>query len=240
VSSGNPFSIGFRAARANLLPGLIIQGMMIGLVLGYYFWPPSRGCFEYLAAAKGRWGYGFSFCSSVVAGAVLPIVFKIAVLEKGRVTRGDLPDFLFLAAFWGMEGMIVDGLYRFQGVMFGSHVDLPTVVKKVCVDMFLYNPLFAAPYTVAWYEVKNGGYRLSTIGRVFTGKFYREQAIPALCATWAVWLPVVSAVYALPPLLQIPLFALALTFWVLMLAYITARHRAPEPVPAPLPQGVGE
>jgi hypothetical protein len=47
---------------------------------------------------------------------------------------------------------------------------------------------------------------------------------------------VTGAIYALPSLLQIPLFALALTFWVLMISYITARHHGPEPVAVPMPQ----
>ncbi len=38
--------------------------------------------------------------------------------------------------------------------------------------------------------------------------------------------------------LQIPLFALALTFWVLMLAYITSAPSHPGTGPAPLPEPV--
>jgi hypothetical protein len=240
VSSSNPFSTGFRAARANLLPGLMIQAMMIALVLAYYYLPASLGCFLALAAAKARWGFGFSFVSSVIAGAILPTIFKVAVLNRGRATRADLAEMLFLAAFWGMEGVIVDALYRFQAVLFGAHPDFWTVVKKVLVDMFIYNPLFAAPYTLAWYEMKHHGYRLSRVRHIFTGRFYREKVIPALCATWLVWIPVVSALYSLPSLLQIPLFALALTFWVLMVATITARRKTPQPSAAPVPQAVAE
>ena len=50
--------------------------------------------------------------------------------------------------------------------------------------------------------------------------------------------PVTGAIYSLPSLLQIPLFALALTFWVLMVAYITTRHQAapaPTPMAEPIP-----
>lgn len=222
------------------MPGLVIQAVMAAMVLAYYFLPSSRGWFEALAAAKGRWGYGFSFVSAVVAGAVLPVVLKIAIVQRGRVTRDDLPDLLFLAVFWGIDGTVVDGFYRLQAAVFGAHADFATVFKKVLVDQFLYNPLFAAPYTVICYELKTQGYSLRRGAHAFTAEFYRLRTIPALCATWTVWIPVTTAIYALPSLLQIPLFALALTFWVLMLAYITARPRASEPVPAPLPQPVAE
>jgi hypothetical protein len=240
VSSGNPFTVGFRAARANLVPGLIIQALMVALVLAYYFFPPSRDCFRFLAAAKGHWGYAFSFASAVFAGAVLPVIFKIAVFQRGRVTRADFEDLLFLALFWGFDGTVLDGFYRLQAMIFGAHADFPTVFKKVLVDQFIYNPVFAAPYTVICYEIKHQGYRWSRSRHVFTADFYRTRTIPALCATWTIWIPVTSAIYALPSLLQIPLFALALTFWVLMLAYITSRPHSAGPIPTPLPQPVAE
>jgi hypothetical protein len=240
LSTENPFLIGFRAARANLVPGLIIQALMIAMVLAYYFFPPSHALFEFLAFSKGRWGYGFSFGSAVIAGAVLPVLFKITVLNRGRVRRGDFYDLLFLAVFWGLDGMVLDGFYRLQARIFGAHADFPTVFKKVLVDQFIYNPLFAAPYTVICYEIKHHGFRLGRSRHVFTADFYRTRTIPALCATWTIWIPVTSAIYALPSLLQIPLFALALTFWVLMLAYITSRPHSAEPVPTPLPQPVAE
>ena len=238
MSSGNPFSVGFRAARANLVPGLIIQAVMVALVLAYYFFPPSRSWFQVLAAAKARWGYAFSFTSAVIAGAVLPVLLKIAIVQRGRVTRANLPDLLFLGIFWGIDGVILDGFYRFQAVLFGAHADFPTVFKKVFVDQFIYNSLFCAPFTLTAYELKHQRYRWRRMGHAFTLEFYRTHTIPALCATWTVWIPVTSAIYALPSLLQIPLFALALTFWVLMLAYITSRHHAPGTLPVPLPQPV--
>ncbi len=136
--------------------------------------------------------------------------------------------------------MIADGFYRFQALIFGAHADFPTVLKKVLVDQFIYNPLFAAPYMLAWYEWKNHGYRFGGIRHAFTAEFYRAHTIPTLCATWAVWIPVTSAIYSLPSLLQFPLFALALTFWVLMLAYMTSRHHTPGQIPTPVPEPVAD
>lgn len=239
MSTGNPFSIGFRAARANLVPGLVIQAMMIGLVLTYYFFPPAHGAFQILADAKGRWGYAFSFTSSVIAAAILPALFDIAFLQRGRSARAVLADLAFLALFWGPEGMLIDAFYRFQGVMFGYHPGVATVLKKVFVDQFIYTPLFATPYTLVAYEFRKQGYRLSRIGHVFTAEFYRVHIVPALWAGWAVWIPVTGAIYSLPSLLQIPLFALALTFWVLMVAYITTRHQA-APAPAPMAEPIAD
>jgi hypothetical protein len=221
--SGNPFSAGFRAARANLLPGLFIQALMVTMVVAYYAWLPARGWFQALAAAKAIGGFAFSFVSAVIAGAILPSVLKWLTLNRGKFSREDWAEFAFLCIFWGIDGTIIDVFYRFQGVIFGVRPDFPVVLKKVLVDQFIYNPLFAAPYTIACFEFKNQRYQVSRTTHVFTVKFYQEQVIPALCATWAVWIPVTSAIYALPLLLQIPLFALALTFWSLLITYLTSR-----------------
>jgi hypothetical protein len=238
VSSGNPFSAGFRAARANLIPGLLIQVLMVALVLLYYLFPPAHSWFQLLAAAKSQWGYAFSFCSAVLAGALLPVLLKCLTIQRGRLTRADLAELLFLCIFWGSDGVIIDAFYRFQAVIFGAQADFHVVLKKVLVDQFIYNPLFAAPYTIGCFEFKNQRYQWCRMRHVFTADFYRLQTIPALCATWAVWIPVTTAIYALPSLLQIPLFALAVTFWALLITYITSKPNAPQPLATTLPQVV--
>ena len=59
--------------------------------------------------------------------------------------------------------------------------------------------------------------------RALTWKHYRDQIVPTLFATWAVWMPLMAIIYALPLALQFPLFSIALTFWVLILTYMTNR-----------------
>jgi hypothetical protein len=234
----NPFSAGFRAARANFIPGLFIQALMVAMVCLYYFFTPAHSWFQALAAAKAQWGYGFALASAVAAGALLPMLLKVLTVQRGRVTRADLAELIFLCVFWGLDGVIIDTFYRFQALIFGANADFATVLKKVLVDQFIYNPLFAAPYTVICFEFKNQAFRLRSIGHVFTAAFYRTHVIPTLCATWAVWIPVTTAIYLLPSLLQVPLFALALSFWSLLVTYITSRSPTPEPLAETLSQVV--
>ena len=217
--------IGLQAARANFVPGLIVQGTMVTVVLAYYFYEPARAWLAQLAVIKARWGYAFSFVAGAIAGGVMPELLTVVVFQRGRVRWENAGNLLFGILFWGSQGVFVDGLYRLQAVMFGSHVDFPTVVKKVLVDQFVYNPLFAAPCGLAAYEWKNKGYQPAGMGRVFTGRFYKERTLPALLATWGVWIPLVSMIYSLPSLLQIPLFSLALTFWVILFAWINRQGR---------------
>ena len=108
-------------------------------------------------------------------------------------------------------------------------VTVPVVLAKICVDQFGYNPFFAAPFGVLTYEWKNCGYSRESLRRTFSWNHYRDRIIPTLLATWAVWIPLMAMIYSLPLALQFPLFSLALTFWVLLLTYMTnsfAMHSA--------------
>lgn len=225
-NASHPLLIGLRAARANLVPGLLVQAGMIALVLAYYFHGPTRDWLAELAGFKARWGYGFSFVASAIAGGVLPELLTLAVFQRGRLRRENAENLLFGMLFWGTQGMIVDGFYRAQACWFGSHADVATVLKKMLVDQFLYNPIFAAPFGLTMYEWKNRRYRLAGMSWVLTADFYKTRTLPALVATWGVWIPLVSMVYSLPSLLQIPLFNLALTFWVILFTWINRQNAA--------------
>jgi hypothetical protein len=135
---------------------------------------------------------------------------------------------------WGLDGTLVDLLYRNQAAWFGNVATLPVVAAKICVDQFGYNPVFAAPFGVLTYEWKNSGISLQPIRDLFTWKHYRDKIIPTLLATWAVWIPLMAIIYSLPLALQFPLFGLALTFWVLLLTYMTNRFAGQIEADAPL------
>ncbi len=219
----HPLSVGLRAARANFVPGLIVQAAMVALVLAYYCYEPARLWLAHLAEAKRAGGYLFSLFAGAVAGGVLPELLAVGIFQKWEVRRENFANLAFNMVFWGINAMIVDAFYRAQAWGFGAQVDFPTVCKKVLVDQFVYNPVFAAPFGLTAYEWRNHGYRLASLRPVATARFYKEKTFPTLLATWGVWIPVVSLVYSLPPLLQIPLFSLALTFWVMLFTWINRR-----------------
>lgn len=216
-----PLFIGLKAARANLIPGLIIQAVMLAVVLGYYWHEPTRNLLNLLADQKARLGYLFSIPLAMAAGAFLPEVLRVLVFQRAVIRRENIENFVFALIFWGFMGACVDTLYRLQAMWFGSAPTIPVLVKKVAVDQFIYNPFWAAPISVWAYEWKNRGYATAGLSNMFTFGFIRTQVFPALIATWGVWIPTVTIIYSLPPLLQIPLFGLALSLWVLILTYIT-------------------
>ena len=87
--------------------------------------------------------------------------------------------------------------------------------------------------TVWAYEWKNRKFATGGVSAFFTLAFYRTTVLPTLIASWGVWIPVVTIIYSLPSLLQIPLFGLALSFWVLLVTYITAARQKEEILAAP-------
>ncbi len=215
---------GLHAARANVVPGLIVQSLMLGMLLAYYFYPPTRDWLNGLAQIKARWSYGYSAVNAIVAGAIIPELLRILVFQKCGVRRENFANLVFTVPFWCFMGVAVDFFYRCQAGWFGDEVTFPVVLKKVLVDQFPYNVLFAAPVTTWLYDWKNHGYSTDGIGNFFTVAYYRDHILPTLFATWGVWIPVVAILYSLPSLLQIPLFGLALSLWVTLYTWMSEQR----------------
>ncbi|MEP6956152.1 MAG: hypothetical protein ABI883_04950 [Chthoniobacterales bacterium] len=232
-----PLALGWEALRANIAPGLILQAAMLALVLAYYFSPTVTRLLNGLAEYKRAHGVVFVIGATVLAAAVLPEIFVVALFQRGRVRPENLRNLLFTAPLWAVDGISVDLLYRGLAGWLGDTASLPVVAAKICVDQFIYNVFFAAPYGVIAYQWKNSGYSSAVLRGSFSPAYYRDKVVPTLFATWAVWLPLVAMIYALPLALQFPLFSLALTFWVLLLTYMTNRFAGksgrPEVVPIP-------
>jgi hypothetical protein len=219
-----PWMAGLRAARANVVPALIVQGIMLALVLGYYFYPPTTRWLNQLSELKQSWGYGYSVLSGAIAGGMIPEIMRVWFFQRGRLQKANAVNLLFTIPFWGCVGMMVDLFYRMQAQWFGAEVTFQVVATKVIVDQFIYNPIWAGPIGAWFYDWKHSGCSLENIGRFFTLKYYREVIVPILFATWGVWIPLVAILYSLPSLLQIPLFGLALAMWVMLYTWMSEQR----------------
>jgi hypothetical protein len=232
--SRTPLTLGWEAARANAVPALIIQAFMLALLIAYYTNHRVSSALAGLAEFKRAHGLLFVIVASITAGALIPELFLILFFQRGCPTRRNLRNLLFTVPVWGFDGTLVDLLYRSEAAWFGDVVTLPVVAAKICVDQFGYNPAFAAPFGVLTYEWKNNGISAEPLRQLFTISHYREKIIPTLLATWAVWIPLMAIIYSLPLALQFPLFGLALSFWVLLLTYMTNRFAGKIEADAPL------
>lgn len=217
---------------------------MLALLLAYYLTRRANHALAALAQFKADQGMVFVIAAAVLAGAVFPELFLILFFQHGRPIRRNLRNLLFTIPIWAIDGSLVDLLYRSEAAWFGTVVTVPVVLAKIGVDQFGYNPFFAAPFGVLTYEWKNSGFTWESLGRGFSWAHYREKIVPTLLATWAVWIPLMAMIYSLPLALQFPLFSLALTFWVLLLTYMTnsfaMKNSRAEGAPAVLSSAVAE
>lgn len=223
VNGRTPLTLGWEAARANAVPAFILQAVMLALLIGYYVSPAVAHALELLAEQRREHGMAFVIGAGVIAGALVPEVFLIVFFQNGEPRRENLRNLAFTVPAWGIDAVLVDGMYRLNGYWFGDVVTLPVLIAKICVDQFGYNPFFAAPAEVLVYEWKNEGFSWASVQRSLTWANYRDRIVPTLLATWAVWMPLMAIIYSLPLALQFPLFTVALTFWVLLLTYMTNR-----------------
>ena len=216
-------ALGWEAAKANAVPGFILQGAMLLVLIGYYWSPGFAGLLNRLAEYKSEDGLPFVVISAAVAGAIVPELFVIVFFQRGRFHRANLRNLAFTIPTWGIDGILVDLMYRLNASWFGDVTTVWVVTAKILVDQLGYNPFFAAPAEVLVYEWKNEGFSWRSLRRALTWNHYRDKIVPTLLATWAVWGPLMAIIYSLPFALQFPLFSIALTFWVLLLTYMTNR-----------------
>src|SRR3984893_10424198 len=234
AQSQTPLTIGWEAARANAKPALIIQAVMLALAIAYYTNSVAANALRDFAEFKRIHGLPFVILASVAAGALIPEIFLILFFQRGRPNLGNLRNLAFTIPVWGFDGSLVDLLYRAEAHWLGDVATFPVVLAKICIDQFGYNVFFAAPFGVLTYEWKNNGISLKPVRDLFTWRHYRDKIFPTLVATWAVWIPLMAIIYSLPLALQFPLFGLALSFWVLLLTYMTNRFAGKVEADAPI------
>jgi len=211
------------AVRANLLPGLLLQGLMAAFLFAYFTHEGTRNFLSVVAGVKQEAGLAFAFFSYVVAAAVLPELLRIVFFQSGRPTRGNLRSFLAAAPAWGLMGIVVDVFYRYQAAWFGDGATLASVVPKVIVDQFVFSPFFSNPVMIGYFTLCAEGFRRSAWKNVLRPGFFVEKVVPVMVAGWMIWIPGVSVVYSMPQLLQIPVAVIIQCFWVLVFTTIGER-----------------
>ena len=223
TKSRTPFALGWEAAKANAVPGFVLQTAMLLVLIGYYLSAPVADFLNRLAQYKSEHGLAFVVVAAVLAGAIVPELFVIIFFQRCRFRWENLRNLAFTIPTWGIDGILVDLMYRLNATWFGDVTTVSVVTAKILVDQLGYNPFFAAPAEVLVYEWKNEGFSWKSVRRALTWEHYRDKIVPTLLATWAVWGPLMAIIYSLPFALQFPLFSMALTFWVLLLTYMTNR-----------------
>jgi hypothetical protein len=227
---------GLSSARANALPGFILWIAAMAIVAGYYFLSPVRDALDALGRIKASGGFLYSAISTGIFGGLIPSLW-LRVLTVRRLRRdggeglsdsGSMPWWmpcLFLSLFWAYKGVELDFFYKCQSLVFGTGFSASVLVPKVLVDQLAYNPLWASwTQILAYWWLENRFKPSALVDRALWGTMLPRILI-ILISTWAVWFPMVSIIYSMPPNLQIPLFNIVLCFWSLMLASLTKEKK---------------
>jgi len=222
-SNEAPWLSGLRGARANLVPGIVLQLVALALVIGYYFQPSIHAALSLLAQERERAGVMLGILSTGLCGGILPFLYlHFSPRGPGGAPRYNWAQGAALTAFWAYKGLEVDIWYRIQAHMVGTGHDGVTIAVKVLFDQFGYCPAFAVPVTAAvyqWVDSRFDGRGL--LEDIRAGRWYLRKVLPVLSSNMGVWIPAVAIIYALPTPLQLPLQNVILCFYTLVVAHQT-------------------
>ena len=218
-ATASPLAAGAAALRRFWRPFLLIQTSAALLAIAYRVSIPFREACAQAAAWKTAGGLPVAAATSALAGGVLPEIAKL-VADRGRsALRGRGSEVLFNIAFFALDGIVIDLLYRGEARFFGSDAQLGTVVEKVAFDQFVFSPLWSI-FIVVLFLWRQRGYSLSATLPALGRGFYQARVVPLIVPNWLFWIPMVSIIYALPVALQFLLFVPALGAWSLIMVFI--------------------
>jgi len=210
---------GLAGMKQNALPGLALWILALLLVCADWLSPSAHAVFQSVGMWKSRYGLAFSATTTAFFGGVVPFLF---LLVSGRIRRDRLvAELTFYMLFLAYKGVEVDLFYRLQSHLFGDHAAPGTILRKVLVDQFVYNPIWVAPTSALAFLWKESSFSWKVMKSRLGFDFMTFSVPVTLMSTWAVWIPAVAIIYCLPAPLQIPLFNLVLCFWVLVLSFIS-------------------
>jgi len=224
-----PWHAGLRGARANLLPGLALQGFALVLVVAYYHHTPTHEAISRLADLRTHMGVTFGILTTGLCGGLLPFIY-LKTMPATR-TRYTWAQGSVITIFWAYKGLEIGLWYRFLAWSVGEGNGPGTVAAKMFLDQFVYCPILAVPLTVLVYDWCEHGFSGAALAaEVRAPRWYARRVLPMLISNLGVWVPTVCIIYALPTALQLPLQNLVLVFFTLLLAHISKRETAPSPL----------
>lgn len=205
--------------KRNLIPGLILQVFVVGVVGSYYLFEPVKHLFDQIASVKLSYGFAFSAVSTAMFGGLIPFV-----IQKSRPKYRHLmptSHIWFFVILWALKGMEVDLLYRCQAMMFGQGKDVVTLLSKTVFDQLIYVPLWGlttCAIAMAW---RQSGFSFSKTWAVLREKrWWTDNLMMMLLPNWLIWFVAVVAIYCLPLALQLPVQNLVLCFWCILLIFL--------------------
>ncbi len=215
----SPLEAGAAALRRFWRPFVLIQASAAAVALTYWASPTFRAACAAAAAWKAAGGLPIAAALTAVAGGLLPEAAKL-LADRGRSSlRGRGGEIAFNIAFFALDGVVIDLLYRGEAVLFGRQGLIRTVAEKVAFDQFVFSPLWSVAI-VALFAWRQRGFSLAATRAALGRDMFRTRVLPLVIPNWLFWIPMVSIVYAMPVPLQFLLFVPALGAWSLIMVFI--------------------
>ncbi len=212
-----------RAARQNLPATLALEAAMAGLVAIYYGWPAGASFLTRFAGWEREGGILAAAVGTALAGGLLSELAVIYFQNAGRWTVGNVENAAFKMGMFFISGAVVYEFYRQQAVWFGDDNNWSVLVRKVLVDQLGYTPIFAVPYMALLTRWQTLRYSPLLLWQELDRSFIAERMLPVLVTNWMLWVPGVTLVYAMPQILQTPLFIFATAIWGILLSSVAGQ-----------------
>jgi hypothetical protein len=215
-------SDGWRSAKANVLPGLVIVCVAALIVVAYYRIPAVSSSLEGIVAVRQKLGIWFAMAASAMGAGIIPGIY---LFIAGRTKKGPRAavDLLFTCIVWAATSLALDRFYLFQAWLWGTGVSPPILMGKMLVDQFLFSPLVGVQIPAVGFRFRDLNYDLGALGRELRGDWVIGVTIPLLVACWLTWIPGTLVIYSLPLPLQIPMMVLIQCFFSLEVAYASSK-----------------
>ena len=221
ATGATPWQIGVRAARANLVPGLVLQIAAASFVVAYYLSPGFNGLLQHVAGWQYRYGIVFTMLMRVAFNGIVPAIF--CALTPGLRVRRPWAALLFGMVWWAFMGANTHGFYHLQVRLWGAEAGVGTVLLKTATDMLVYSPFYASPIVAIAHLWQDQNYSWRATRLQLGRGWYRRIVMPNQVPGWTFWIPGVMILYSLPTDLQLPMSALLGCFWALMCLQIAVR-----------------
>ncbi len=217
---------GLEAVARYWRPFVLLQGLALLAVVGYFRWPAFHQACLRLSEFRQETGLWFTAAAAALAGAVLPEAAKTLVLGQWRFDRQRRADLAYNLLLFAVNGIITDYQYRMLGFFLGTDSGYSTVLKKTLADQFITTPIYGVPYWIILYALRQHGFNWGATLRELWRDGYVRRVLPLLIPAWCFWIPMVTLIYLLPGPLQFVLFALGLAAWSLIMVFVANRKAA--------------
>jgi len=215
------FEVGWRSVKTNAVPMVILWLLSAALVVSYYHVAMVAEFLRHVLEWQVGYGHLAAFANRVFFSSLIPWTFMMCF----GTTRPRHPFAVLFATsvYCGLFGIVVEMMYLAHAHVFGTGIDFCTLLKKTLSAQFLWTPLVYSPASAAFFFWVACDFSVTRFRAGWPKRFFLSAVLPNLVSNWAVWIPSIFAIHALPTPLQIQLSGLVGSFWTLVLLTL-GRH----------------